>query len=145
MSELVYTATFVRLGRSPFGSKPREATVFAQRFEGGSALTWFTNLNDRRIDVRIRNDATDPVRLLMAGFAITEPQLPLEGEARALAERLRAVAAKGEVELDGADAEVLAAAVRELDLALYCTCLGGVVDLDPTSFGAWTVRVLTAG
>lgn len=141
MSQLVYTATFVRMGRSPFGTKPKEATVFAQHLEGGSALTVFHCLSAPGVAVRIRDSGASTAQLLMAGFALAEAEVPLQGAAVAIADRLRKGALDAEVELTVKDAQVLADAVKGLDVALYVTAVGGGVDLSPQALGDWAVRM----
>lgn len=141
MSSLVYTASFVRMGRSPFGHKPKEVAVFAQHLAGGAGLTIFSSLDEPGHFLRLRQTETFSARQLMAGFAITEHRLPLEGEAQSLVERFRKSSASQEIEIAEHEAALLAEAVSPLDVTLIVTdCAGAVGDggLDLT-FGDWIV------
>src|SRR5689334_4351641 len=108
MSQLAYTASFVRMGASPWGSKPKDVPVFAQHLAGGSGLTIFTNVLEPDLVVRLCQVELFAPAKLMAGFVAAEPRLHLEGEALQVAERLRAGARSGEVEVPDCDALVLA-------------------------------------
>jgi hypothetical protein len=129
------------MGRTPFGHKPKEIGVFAQQLAGGDGLTIFSSLTDPGLVVRLRQKETFSARQMMAGFAVAEPRLPLEGEAQTLAERFRKSADSGELEIAEHEAWALAEAVSSLDVTLIVTdCSGAVgeVGLDPT-FGEWIV------
>ncbi|GAB2776552.1 hypothetical protein GCM10027020_32310 [Nocardioides salsibiostraticola] len=77
----------------------------------------------------------------MAGFALVEPRLPLEGEALACAERLRKVADSGDLHIEDPDATLLAVAVNALDVILVLTDCQETLDnavLD-SILGDWVV------
>ena len=141
MSSLVYTASFVRMGRSPFGHKPKDVAVFAQHLAGGAGLTIFSNLDEPGFVLRLRHEETFSARQLMAGFAIAEPRLSLDGEAQHLSQVLRKRAASEEIAIAEDEAAVLAEAVSPLDITLIVNDCAGVVGaggLDLT-FGDWIV------
>lgn len=141
MSSLAYTASFVRMGRAPFGSKPKDVAVFAQHLAGGSGLTLFHTLDEPGLVFRVLDTGLSPATHLMAGFAVAEHRIPLAGEALAVAERLRKEADSGEVEIAEHEASMLADAVSTLDVTLILNdCSGGFGEsgLDLT-FGDWIV------
>ncbi|WP_460811449.1 hypothetical protein [Nocardioides salsibiostraticola] len=129
------------MGRAPHGSKPRDVAVFAQHLSGGSEITIFNNLNNAGSVVRLRQRDVFSARHLMAGFALVEPRLPLEGEALACAERLRKVADSGDLHIEDPDATLLAVAVNALDVILVLTDCQETLDnavLD-SILGDWVV------
>lgn len=141
MSSLAYTVSFVRMGRAPFGHKPKDVAVFAQHLAGGSGLTLFHTLEEPGLVLRVRDSGLSVATHLMAGFAVAENRVPLEDEARAIAERLRKEADSGEIEIPEREATVLAEAVSPLDVTLVLNnCSqdvgGSVLDL---TFGDWIV------
>ena len=141
MSELGFTATFVRMGRAPFGTKAKEATVFAQHLAGGRGLTIFTDLHGPGPTIRI--ESVGSAQTLMAGFALAASSLPIPSAPglAAVVEELRAAAATGhDLSLDPSDADLLADAVQQFDVALIVCSLGRSVDLDPALFSPWTVQ-----
>lgn len=135
MSDLAYTATYVRLGRSPFGAKHKEARAFAQCLAGGSGLLVVTPLLDDRPPIRILDTGLPTSTLLMAGLALADPDVPLTDEADSVATRLRKLATQRDLELDPADADALANAVRDLSIELRCTVFHG--EPEPAAEGEW--------
>lgn len=142
MSQLSYTVSFVRMGRSPFASKAKDVPVFAQHLTGGSELTIFSNLDSPGIDLRVRQQAHFSAVALMAGFAVVEPRLPLADDALATAQRLRKAAEEGEVEIAEIDARTLAEAVSGLDITVVVNDYAGELtefDLLDLAWGDWIV------
>jgi hypothetical protein len=147
MSSLAYTASFVRMGRSPFGTKPKDIGVFAQHLTGG--LTIFTNLREPDSVLRLRvSELASPIEL-MAGFAVVEPGIELTKQAALAADRVRE--ARGpdgseDVRMTPDEAASLARAVEHLDVSLILVDCGvslGDVGLD-LDFGDWAVAQAVA-
>lgn len=144
MSELVYTAQFVRLGAGSFGLKPKDATVLAQLLVGGSGV-WIVAKTTPPFDgsgsivppFRISSARASGFDVLQAAFALAEPEVPL-GEAQPLAEKLRKAASETVLELTDTDVKRLAAAVADLDVHLHLTHFSGGAEISGNDRG-WIV------
>lgn len=144
MSETVMTVAFGATNRN--NGNPRFVRVIADLVVGGSGVFIFHKLHgDTPVrPVRIRpDDAVSEATVLMAGLGLTDEDL-LEGEAAALADRLRRQA--GDIELDAADAELLAHSVAGVEVTAVITGVASEPSIGPEDFAdtSWTVLVSTA-
>lgn len=139
MSHLALTASFGPATRYHPG--PKHVRVFGQLLVGGSGVYLFQNLETAGATIRLRADESGLADALMAGFAVAEPGLALEGQASSLAEALRASAATGDTRLGPEDAALLAKAVADVDVALLLTINEGNESVPMDDFRGWSVTV----
>lgn len=126
---------------------PRSIRALADLVVGGSGVFVFHSLDaETRSDVRLRPKEDVPTSaVLMAGLALVDKAVPIEGEAAELAQHLWA--AGKDIELNVTEADALAASVAGLEVTAVVTTilaepLVHAVDFAHTS---WTVLTAEAG
>ncbi len=145
MSVLAHTAQFARLGSTPYGYHPTQLVVVAQHMVGGPGLWLFTKLGDPDAPLVTISDTGPQSQLLMAGFLLAERDLSAaQGDPvlQELVEQLRLDSQDGDLHLDDAVAEQLAAFVRDMAMQVVISGLGRPLEnVDVGAFGTWRVHV----
>lgn len=143
MSHLALTASFGSASR--YHSGPKHVRVFGQLLVGGGGVYLFNNVASPGATIKLRMDESGLADALMAGFAVTEPALALDGRAGTIAEALRATATTSDIELGAADGATLANAVADVDVALLLTLNEFAEPVQAEAFRGWSVTVARSG
>lgn len=142
MSDLVMSAQFIRMGRNPFGPKPKDVRVLGQLLVGGAGVWIFTGVGDGpepSPTFRVDAERLSEFDALRVGFAVADPGVPC-GDASTVVERLRREAAeRGAVTVSGAEAATIGSAVSGLDVHLHITLFGGGPGWQHPDPGGWLV------